>query len=545
MAHALLVNLVEQKSPDNRVLKFCYAFPIIIRQLQKTSHTFDLVDMHLDKLTFEELSQRVLASDALVFCISAWPLNYSEVKELTRRIRETRPEAYIVVGGIISGIPRVVLENTPVDVVSVSAEGEYVLPEVLDCLENDYDALKDVRGICYKDRRTGEIVTTGPRKLMTNDDFNQRELPAYEFFDKYLHELAGNINGRKDVPVKGFPSITARGCPFQCTFCGHLYGRKFLRKKWENFFDEMAFLEKRYGAQGFYSLDTNLFLNRQDVDDYCDEYDRRGCTWGMVAELRLSFGDYEMYRKLYDHGVRVVVLGFESGSQEMLERMKKGIHLPKARQVITDCLRAGVMVCGGLLFGTPGENKRTMKETRDYMLFIEREIEEQKKRNLPRGEFATSFVDWSLLVPTPSSELYRIAVEDGVIDDEEAYTIKISSSRFKTIKKGSTFRIRLNKEGYVVNMSEFSSNWAMIYYARYISDQVKMRTSFFMYGSFRDKLARFIPHLSKMCWNYAAYCAVRAADMLAGRKGYVPRDKRGAAPELSCAGVDCRGEANA
>jgi hypothetical protein len=380
---------------------------------------------------------------------------------------------------------------------------------------------------------------------LDHDAFNRQELPAYTYFDNYLHELTANINAREDVPVKGFPSITARGCPFPCTFCGHLYGRTFLRKNWQRFFDELAYLEERYGAQGFYSLDTNIFLNRKDVDDYCAEYDRRGCAFGMVAELRLSFGDYAMYRKLYDHGVRVVVLGFESGSQEMLDRMKKGIRLEKAKQVVRDCLCAGVMICGGLLFGTPGENHQTMKANRDYMLFIEREIEDQRRRNLPHGEMATSFVDWSLLVPTPSSELYRVAVEDGAIADEEAFAIKISSDRYKVVTKGSTFRIKLNKEGYVVNPSEFPSTWSMIYYARFISTQVKMHTSFFMYGTLAEKLGRFWPNLSKMGWNYLLYTGVTLWDRLLGHKGYVPRDKRGTALKTRNIPVGKKGGANA
>jgi hypothetical protein len=164
VAHILLINLVERKSPDNRILKFCYAFPIIIRQLQRTHHTFGLLDLHLDKLTFAELCERVLASDTQNFGISAWPLNYSEVKELTHRIRKAKLEARIVVGGIISGIFQVVLERTATDIVSVTAEGEYVLPELLDCLDKGGDTFKAVRGICYKVHRTGEIINTGSRE---------------------------------------------------------------------------------------------------------------------------------------------------------------------------------------------------------------------------------------------------------------------------------------------------------------------------------------------------------------------------------------------
>ena len=166
--------------------------------------------------------------------------------------------------------------------------------------------------------------------------YQAQERPAYEYFDDQLREIAHNINERRDIPVPGFPLLTMRGCPFRCTFCGHLYKRRFLRKNWGLFFDETEFLTTRYGVRGFFSFDTNMFLNPTDVDAYCRTYRNRGASFTICAEMRSTFGDREMFERLREHGVKVVVFGFESGDQRILDRMKKGVSSTgreKSRQI--------------------------------------------------------------------------------------------------------------------------------------------------------------------------------------------------------------------
>lgn len=194
---------------------------------------------------------------------------------------------------------------------------------------------------------------------MSKQEYQSSVMPAYHYFDSQLKELAQNINEAKnDHPVKGFPLLTMRGCPFPCTFCAHQYGRRFLRPKWEKFFDEVEFLIENYGAKGFFSFDTNMFLHEGEVDEFCNEYKLRGHTFLACYQLRPTFGNREMFRKLYECGARVILFGLESGSQRMLDNMKKGYKLPEMKRIITDAVKEGMVVHVNFLFGTPGENKK-------------------------------------------------------------------------------------------------------------------------------------------------------------------------------------------
>ena len=156
MAHIHLLGLSEAKSADGRLWKFPYAFPIIIRQLMKTRHTFDHRDTHLDRLDHQELLGRLAGCQGRIFGISAWSHNYHQVKDIAEFIRNRNKDAVIVVGGILSGNADVLLKATEVDVVATGPEGEYILPEILDALDDGGSSLPEVRGISFKDRSPGD-----------------------------------------------------------------------------------------------------------------------------------------------------------------------------------------------------------------------------------------------------------------------------------------------------------------------------------------------------------------------------------------------------
>lgn len=538
MAHIILLGITEPKSPDNKVWKLPYAFPIIIRQLQKTAHTFEHLDTHLHKLTFQELAERVLEKKRQVYGISAWSHNYLQVKDLSAKIRAHHPEAVIVVGGILSGNDEAVLTTTEVDIVSTGAEGENILPELLDCVDRGLEGLDQVAGVSFRDA-SGAVVRTKKRRLMTREDFQLQEMPAYEYFDAQMHEIAANLKTRTDVPIQAFALLTMRGCPFRCSFCGHMYGHRILRKSWKLFFDEVLFLVTRYGYTGFFSNDTNMFLNERDAHDYCEEYRRRGASFLIVAELRLTFGDLALFHKLGEHGVKIVNYGLESGSQDILDRMGKGTSMPTCRRIIRETLDADLMIHGNFIFGIPGENRQTIKATRDFMFDIERQYAQQRRRFREKGWMNTSGYGWTVLLLSPTSALYREAREEGLITDEAAYLASLSDERFMQLARGSTFKISLAQEAGEINMSEFSSRTALAHYVKFSMHWVAFLACFLETAKWLGQPLRTLRVLGLSLKHYALYLQTALADALAGRRGYVPRDKRpGAKPlkELACSG---------
>jgi len=478
MAHIQLINVSETKSMDGKIWRFSYGFPIIIRSLMETKHTFNVTDLHLHKMTFEDLFEFIDNCDDFIFGISAYSNSYVIVKEVVKKIRKKNPEAVIIVGGFLSGNDDVLMKCTEVDIVVTSAIGEKVLPEILDALDAN-SSVEHISGLTYKDRKNGQIMRTSKRKIISRDEYCKTPRPAYEYFDKELKEMTHNINSMSSVPVKGFSVITQRGCPFSCTFCGDSFGNHYLRKEWKDVFEEFEFLIDRYGVQGLYSVDTNFFLNRKDVDDYCRTYRERGHTFDMVIPLRPTFGDDEMFRKLAKHGIKVITFGIEHGNQKMLNRMKKKYNLNKMKKVYKAAVDAGICIYGNFIFGTPGENKDTIQDSKELMLFLEKLIYEQKIKFKQEGKICTSGYTWSILLPSPPSELYNTAIKKGLIEDEEQYLIALCAEKLTKTRQGKVFDIELSRVGGDVNMSEFVSKSDLIFNVEHSIMQVKLQSLLF------------------------------------------------------------------
>ncbi len=501
MAHIQLIGIVEPKSSDGKIWRFPYAFPIIIRQLQKTHHTFELIDTHLHKKSRTELFEFIGTCETKIYGISAYSEGYSFVKQISRKIRQRHKDAIIIVGGILAKSDDVLFKNADVDIAVTSADGEFILPEILDALDGNGRELKDILGITYKSNKDGGIIKNNPRDVMSKERYHRLEMPAYEYFDNEIQELVHNINSMHNEPVKGFPVLTQRGCPFQCTFCGHMYGRKILRKSWSAFFDELEFLVKRYGIQGFFSHDTNMFLNEKDVNDYCQMRQRRRFEVPIVPEMRVTFGNYDMLKKLRVNGIPVVTLGIESGSQKILDIMKKGTTTAQVMGFIRNAVKADVIAYGNFLFGMPGENKLTIKETRRFMLELEREFLAQKQRFRDQRKVCTSGYNYSILIASPNSEIFDVALRDGYINDMNKYLSYLDSEdySYKYIK-GHSRHI-----GGDLNMSEFCSKQSLIAYVRYSISLVKFKTLVLYEKDILIKLKGITKRAFECAFSYVYY----------------------------------------
>jgi radical SAM superfamily enzyme YgiQ (UPF0313 family) len=298
-----------------------------------------------------------------------------------------------------------------------------------------------------------------------------------------------------------------------------------LRKTWKNFFDEVEYLINNYGVKGFYSFDTNTFLNEKDVEDFCAEYQKRKLSFLGCYEMRLSFGSVEMFKKLYECGGRVLLFGFESGSPKMLKNMKKGVTLEQMKRTVKNAIEAGMIVYGNFIYGTIGENRKTVQETKNFLLFLEKLYHNQKKEFKKQNKISTSSYARSFLIPLPPSELFQICEEQGLIKNEDAYLEYLSDDSLKERVKGRAFRIKLNEMGGNINMSEFSSMKALKYYVDYTWSNVKLNTLFFEPKKILQNSEQILKTFLIMVKFYLLYLVQLIKDKIKGKKGFFKKDE--------------------
>jgi hopanoid biosynthesis associated radical SAM protein HpnJ len=197
---------------------------------------------------------------------------------------------------------------------------------------------------------------------------------------------------------------TGRGCRSKCTFClwpqtvgghryrvrsvGHVIGEIRRAREWfpqvkEFFFDDDTFTDDRPRAEAI-----------------ARELGRLGVTWSCNAKANVPRATLEVLR---DNGLRLLLVGYESGNQQILNNIKKGMRIDIARRFTKDCHELGITIHGTFILGLPGETRETIEETIRFA-----------------GEINPHTIQVSLAAPYPGTYLHAQALENGWLDEAHA-----------------------------------------------------------------------------------------------------------------------------
>jgi len=228
-------------------------------------------------------------------------------------------------------------------------------------------------------RRNGELV----RQPSPRDQSLHFKVPAWDLVDLNRYKIP--IKGRKYVLVS-----TARGCPFNCTFCVVPYynGRKVRFRTVEEVMEELRAVS-RYVSQVFFY--TDLFTFRKEyVMQLCQEMIRQGLRLEWICNSRVDTFDREMADLMKRSGCWMVSFGIESGSQKILDLCDKKITLEQSRRAVAVARQAGLISIGHFVLGFPGETRETLRET----IRFSREVN-------------PDFVEFYIATPFPGSRLFE------------------------------------------------------------------------------------------------------------------------------------------
>ena len=220
-------------------------------------------------------------------------------------------------------------------------------------------AFEDIDGLSY--RVDEQIVHNRDRAILHDMDslpfvvnVYRRDLTIEDYFIGYLHHPYLSV-------------YTGRGCKSRCTFClwpQTIGGHKYRTRSPENVLQEMA-LAKRYFPQvkEFFFDDDTFTDNLQHAEEIARGMGKLGIPWSCNAKANVP---YETLKILKDNGLRLFVVGYESGNQKILINIKKGMRVDRARQFTEDCHKLGITIHGTFILGLPGETHETIEETIEF-----------------------------------------------------------------------------------------------------------------------------------------------------------------------------------
>ncbi len=335
-------------------------------------------------------------SPDMIVVDTSTPSIHSDVK-IAEQLREALPDSYIVlVGTHPSALPDETLALSGAVNAVARGEYDYTLRNLADALERGKD-LSTVLGLSYRD--DGRIIHNPNRPLIKELD----ALPfVSEVYKKHLriddYFYAANLH-----PV--ITIISGRGCPHRCVYCllpQTLHGRGYRARSPDNFVDELEYIANEFPrVREVFVEDDTMTADRKRCREISELIKSRGLRITWSANSRADM-DKETLRAMRVAGCRLLCVGFESGTQEILDNIRKGTRIEKIRQFMRDAKEIGMMIHGCFMLGCPGETKVTIART----------IEFAKELNPDTAQFFPIMV-------YPGTEAYRWAKENGYLVTED------------------------------------------------------------------------------------------------------------------------------
>lgn len=250
-------------------------------------------------------------------------------------------------------------------------------------------SLDKVDGLSF--RRDGKTIHNAERAMIQSFD----DLPSVMDVYKRDLEIERYYIGYLQHPYVSH--YTGRGCPAQCTFClwpQTVGGHKYRARSPQAVAREMEHARSLFPqVKEFFFDDDTFTAYAPRAREIAVELGKLGITWSCNARANVS---YETLKTMRDNGLRLLLVGYESGNQGILDNIKKGIRLEEAREFTKNCHKLGITIHGTFILGLPGETPETIKQTVEFA-----------------KELDVFSIQVSLAAPYPGTELYRQAMENG------------------------------------------------------------------------------------------------------------------------------------
>ena len=330
--------------------------------LDKKGHELKILDAPAKCLTKDEALKQVKAFNPQLVVVDTSTPSINSDLDFTKRIKEALPNVKTCLVG--THVSATVSEILPKDAAFVDFiarhEYDYTLPEVAEAIEGKR-ALSNVLGISYVEN--GELKENPDRPYIENLD----ELPfVAEVYKKYL-DIEDYFYAHVSFPTVSI--FSSRGCPSKCFYCMYsqvMFGKAYRKRSAKNLFEECQYIVKNFpNVKEILIDDDNFSVDQKNVQEFCQLMIDHKLPLKWVVQCRVNL-KYETMVLMKKAGCRLVVVGYESGSQKVLDGMHKGITLEQSRKFNAAAKKAGMRVHGCFMVGNPGETKETMMETLNF-----------------------------------------------------------------------------------------------------------------------------------------------------------------------------------
>jgi anaerobic magnesium-protoporphyrin IX monomethyl ester cyclase len=455
------VTLVNPTAPINAAMHMPFALlglGYLAAVLEKNEYQVDVIDCQLLKLSLEDFRSEISKRQPNIVGVTSSTLTYQSALKLIKIVKEACPDCITIAGG-----PHVTfwddkaLEECPELDIVVRREGEITMLEIVQKIEADksYD---DVLGTTV--RKEGKIVKNPDRPYI--EDLDGLPFPA-----RHLWPME-RLREYEDILYLA----TSRGCVYWCEFCTtvRMHGRKYRMRSPKNVVDELEFLHKTYGAKKFTFCDDAFTVDQPRTEALCSEILQRGLKIEWNCGTRVDMITKDLLMKMKESGCISVWFGVESGTQQVLDAMKKGITPELTIKVLGWVRELGLKPVPNVILGFPGETKKSAWKT---IKFVEKIAPDE-----------VGF--YNVATPFPGTPMYDIVKEKGWlrITDFDMYdtthpifeTPWLSMKDLGKLREGAFHHYYLRTAFLFDKKRKFKISTALIFAANILADvKLKLR----------------------------------------------------------------------
>lgn len=368
-----------------------------------------VVDTDVAEMNWDSIRELLIKEKPDIVGISGVSFVIPALLKTSKIIKKVLPNTRVIVGGFgPTKEPKKVLKESgeSIDIV-VLGEGEETLLELVKIIEGGGKDFSQVNNIAYLENGGAMKITAKSMPLKTLDEI---PWPAYHLLEQDVSIYKGMHANYKEMPKPVTVMIASRGCPHRCTFCS-LGSRMYRQRDPIDVVDEIEFYKNKFNANSIQLYDDEFIglSPKQNVwiEEICDEIIKRGLhkKLAFLVQGRCSrFIELKTLKKMRAANFVWIWWGVESGSQHVLDLIKKDIKLDDVVRDFALAKKVGIKSMMFIMLGFPGETPHDIKLTSDFIKKV--------KPDQVRVHIVT---------PYPGSELRKYLEENNLLETTDVY----------------------------------------------------------------------------------------------------------------------------
>lgn len=340
-----------------------------------------VLDARLGRKTVEQTIDEIISLRPRILGLSSFTHMIMTTSKIAKAVKRALPGTTIVVGGFhVTFLPERSLKEFPEFDFLVVGEGEIAFHSLVQALLHGH-RYENIAGVAF--RKDGFCRINGRGE--TTDELDELGMPAWEAFPR------GDIGKY----VKRFPLMSQRGCPFHCNFCSRPYGNKVRKHSVEHVMAEMERNWKEYNCKKMMFFDETFTVDKRHVSEVCDRIVEKKLNdhLNWEATVHANTIDLKLLRKMKQAGCTYCGFGVESGDEDIIASMGKGITRDKVLKAAWMIREAQISLGAYFIFGHPNET-----------------LEQCKKTIKLAVEMNPDIPAFGIMVPYPGSQVWEMAI---------------------------------------------------------------------------------------------------------------------------------------